>query len=90
MVGTIGHGARLSDCAGSSPGCYIYSLFQKIQLLLLGRIVPLSERQQMVLLKRIEENRKQATSPKPDNPQVNPLLNPFVSIPADYVKIVIS
>ena len=35
-----------------------------------GRIVPLSERQQMALLKKIEENRTQATSPKPDQQQV--------------------
>lgn len=32
--------------------------------------MPLSERQQMALLKRIEEHRQKATSPKPDNPQV--------------------
>ena len=36
-----------------------------------GRIVPLSERQQMALLKKIEEQRKQTLSPKPDNQQVN-------------------
>jgi len=35
-----------------------------------GRIVPLSERQQMALLKKIEEQRKQSASPKPDNVQV--------------------
>ena len=32
--------------------------------------MPLSERQQMALLKKIEENRTQATSPKPDQQQV--------------------
>ena len=36
-----------------------------------GRIVPLSERQQMALLKKIEEQRKQSASPKPDNAQVS-------------------
>ena len=36
-----------------------------------GRIVPLSERQQMALLKRIEEQRKQSTSPKPNDIQVS-------------------
>ena len=45
-------------------------IFKKKKSKNLGRIVPLSERQQMALLKRIEENRKQATSPKPENPQV--------------------
>merc|ERR1711976_370804 len=40
-----------------------------------GRIVPLSERQQMALLKKIEENRTQATSPKPDQQQNRKLYN---------------
>ena len=40
-----------------------------------GRIVPLSERQQMALLKRIEEQRKQSTSPKPNDIQVSNLLS---------------